>query len=294
MSVLLPQMERLYIRLDNCSGADVPADVEALLARLSLSEFGPALVMELGFTLANAKHLTEADLTDPKVGMKPLKARTLLRARLDASFPRYAAEPPPPRVRIHALVIGINAYTSTLPRLQNAVADATAVHEELSKLPGVTSTLVTDCSKLALKLALVDFSAALMSGGGENVSTRGIRMSPSANESSASASPTQRTLALVFYAGHGLQVNRRNYLVPSNFVEPSQNPPLSMMRDEMVRACVSLEKSRKKERKRACLRASCCSTAAATCRSSWPSWERSAPSSVARVLFPSRGTTLLR
>jgi hypothetical protein len=62
----------------------VPADVAALLSRLSLSPYGPKLVSELGMTSASdAALLTESHLES--IGMKPLERRMLLAEAKPAS-----------------------------------------------------------------------------------------------------------------------------------------------------------------------------------------------------------------
>jgi uncharacterized caspase-like protein len=130
-------------------------------------------------------------------------------------------------VRVRALCVGINAYSSPVPgALGNAVADARAVHEALSALPGAASTLLTDCDKAAFERALVDFR----DGTGMCVG-RGMRV----------IAATERTLGVVFFAGHGLQVSGRNYLVPTDFRVPNKNDKLEPMLRDTARACVSLD-----------------------------------------------------
>ena len=147
---------------------------------------------------------------------------------------------PPPQqhaggnVRVRALVIGINAYGSPVPgRLDNAVADARAVHEALSKLSGAASTLVVDCNKSAFEQALTDFR-----DGTGVCKGRGMRVDAAPAASTAAA---ERTLGVVFFAGHGLQVSGRNYLVPSDFKVPARNDKLEVMLKDTARACIGLD-----------------------------------------------------
>lgn len=212
----------------------VPADVAALLTRLSLASYGAALCDKLGMTCAaDAALLTEADLE--QVGMRPLESRKLLAAAGPAPAPTPAAAPAEAprasagvRPRIRALCVGIDAYAAPVPgRLANAAADARAVHKALSALPGASATLVTDCTKAALERALCDFRDGA-------AATRGMRV--------AADAPDVPTLALFFFAGHGLQVSGRNYLVPSDFAPPAARADkLEPLLRDTARACVSLD-----------------------------------------------------
>jgi uncharacterized caspase-like protein len=139
--------------------------------------------------------------------------------------------------RAAAVVIGINAYGAPVPgRLDNAVADAKAVHAALSKLPGADSTLLTDCSKASFEQALKDFR-----DGTGVCKGRGMRVDAAPAAAPATATPAKRTLGVVFFAGHGLQVNGRNYLVPSDFRVPARNDKLEVMLKDTARACISLD-----------------------------------------------------
>ena len=139
------------------------------------------------------------------------------------------------RVRVRALVVGINTYASpVLGRLANAVADATAVHDAISALPGAASTLVKDCDKVSFERALTDFRDGVGTCDG-----RGMRVS--VVDAAPAAAAEQRTLGIVFFAGHGLQVSGRNYLVPADFCVPTRNDKLEPMLRDTARACVSLE-----------------------------------------------------
>ncbi len=217
----------------------MPADLALLLSELSLSAYGPALISDLGVSSAgDAAFLTDADLQS--INMKPVERRKLLAAVAPAPpAPTPASAPSitaavaaaPLCVRVRALVVGIDAYGAPVPgRLANAVADARAVHEALSRLPGAASTLLTDCTKAAFEAALVDFrdGTGVCAGRGMCVTA-------------AVAQPTERTLGLVFFAGHGLQVSGRNYLVPADFRVPNKNDKLEVMLRDTARACVSLE-----------------------------------------------------
>lgn len=85
-----------------------------------------------------------------------------------------------------ALVIGNDAYT-TLPRLNNATADAEGMAAKLKSL-GFDVILKTNAGRRDMYRAVDDFSSRLAAG----------------------------DTALVFYAGHGVQADGRNYLIPAN------------------------------------------------------------------------------
>jgi len=82
-----------------------------------------------------------------------------------------------------ALIIGNGAYP-TAP-LKNPVRDARAMAEALSKC-GFRVTLLEDATRARMVAALRDFGQAIQGGG----------------------------VGLLYYAGHGMQVKGRNYLVP--------------------------------------------------------------------------------
>ena len=91
----------------------------------------------------------------------------------------------------HALVIGNNNYPGN--ELRNAVNDATAVYGILKD--GYLSTLVLDADRDTLIGAVDHYVDTLKTG----------------------------DTALLYYAGHGLQVDGENYLVPTDFNPTSQS-----------------------------------------------------------------------
>ena len=103
---------------------------------------------------------------------------------LSLSFFSTATEAEP-RV---ALVIGNAHYGPEIGSLPNPVNDAVLIAKALQQT-GFTVIKVTDADQKAMKRAIKDF--------GEKLSNAG-----------------PNTTALFFYAGHGLQVNGTNYLVP--------------------------------------------------------------------------------
>jgi hypothetical protein len=89
-----------------------------------------------------------------------------------------------------ALVIGNSAYIN-LPRLSNPANDARAVADELAKM-GYQTRLLLDASEQKIRREVRQFAS-----------------------DSAKAD-----VALVFYAGHGAQVNGNNYLLPTDIDIP--------------------------------------------------------------------------
>jgi uncharacterized caspase-like protein len=129
-------------------------------------------------------------------------------------------------------VIGINAYCSPVPgKLSNAVNDARAICTALGALPGAAATLITDCTRAEMEQSLKDFR-----DGVGRCKGRGMRVA-----ATPSAQAAAKVLGLVFFAGHGLQVSGKNYLVPSDFRVPTKNAKLDIMLRDTAKACVALD-----------------------------------------------------
>lgn len=89
-----------------------------------------------------------------------------------------------------ALIIGNNAYTE-VSTLQKAVADAEAVAEKM-RAAGYKTFLQTDVGRRETNLAISQFTSALDPG----------------------------DTAFIFYAGHGVQIDGENYLLPTDIAAP--------------------------------------------------------------------------
>ena len=87
-----------------------------------------------------------------------------------------------------ALVIGNSHYSADIGALPNPVNDAGLMAQALQQT-GFTVIKVTDADQKKMKRAIADF--------GDKLSTAG-----------------SNATGLFFYAGHGVQVNGTNYLVP--------------------------------------------------------------------------------
>jgi len=99
-------------------------------------------------------------------------------------------------------------------------------------LPGAASTLLTDCTKAEMELALKDFRDST-----GTCKDRGMRV---AAAPTAAAPKSTRTLGIIFFAGHGLQLNNTNFMVPSDWRVPSLNDDVKVMEEDAADACVSL------------------------------------------------------
>jgi hypothetical protein len=86
-----------------------------------------------------------------------------------------------------ALVIGNSKYTQ-LPALANPANDATLLSENLKQL-GFTVTALTDQTQAQMKSSIAQFTQAVTVSGSD-------------------------TIALLYYAGHGVQIDGTNYLIP--------------------------------------------------------------------------------
>ena len=114
-----------------------------------------------------------------------------------------------------ALIIGNSKYLD-LPKLTNPINDARAVADTLRDL-GFETTLVTDASEQGIRRAVRKF--ADQSG--------------------------QADLALVYYAGHGAQVNGENYLLPVDMEVPHTEADIelsSLKVDDVVNSLRSTTK----------------------------------------------------
>ena len=113
------------------------------------------------------------------------------------AFPAFANERGVKRVETyatadrHALVIGNSAYTQTSP-LRNPVNDAKSMTSSLQAL-GFTVTTLTDSNQRAMDQAIRKFGKTLRNQGG---------------------------VGLFYYAGHGMQVDGENFLLPVD-IDPS-------------------------------------------------------------------------
>lgn len=88
------------------------------------------------------------------------------------------------------LIIGNDAYAD-VPALQKAVADAEAVAAQLASV-GFETILATDIDRRGMNRAIADFTGRLQPG----------------------------DTAFLFFAGHGVEIDGENYLLPTDIVAP--------------------------------------------------------------------------
>jgi len=93
-----------------------------------------------------------------------------------------------------ALILG-NTHYGGLHELKNPENDARAMATALGKL-GFTSIVVLDASRTTMRDAIHDFADRIRAAGPSSV-------------------------ALLFYSGHGMQVDGENYLIPIGFTMPT-------------------------------------------------------------------------
>jgi tetratricopeptide (TPR) repeat protein len=141
--------------------------------------------------MADYKTAIGFDAADPTEREARVEARERLSAlegeMLSAQQPAQAQPAAAAPSRRVALVIGIGAYDNA-PRLRNPASDAAAMAAKLRELGFAEVVEVSDPTR-------ADLEAALMAFG----------------DKAADAD-----WALVFYAGHGMQVDGRNFLIPKD------------------------------------------------------------------------------
>jgi len=173
--------------------------------------------------------------------MVKVEARRFVTAAKEGSLIDAPASAPKTCATVRALVIGINAYFPATDRttpgsgpgaLDNAVADARAMHAALSALPGAASTLLTDkdCTKAKLEAALRDFRDSTGS-----CKDRGMKV-----VATRARAEEVRTLGVIFFAGHGLQLGNANYLVPADWRVPTLNDDVKTMEEDAAEGCIGL------------------------------------------------------
>ena len=119
------------------------------------------------------------DQVKPRAGARVLAALTEDGPPIDVPLPIVRNE------RRHALVIGNGGYTDGTSRLSNAPNDAEDMAASLEEA-GFEVTLTTDLDRAGMERAIVELGKALRGGG----------------------------VGLFYYAGHAVQMNGKNYLIP--------------------------------------------------------------------------------
>ncbi len=122
-------------------------------------------------------------------GSRDLLRPADLSLQADAPVPAVSAAPNGTDTDRVALVMGNNEYRNPgVPKLNNAINDATAVRQELINA-GFTVTLIQNADLAQMKGAIDGFISRLRPG----------------------------STALVYYAGHAIQIQSENFLIPVDF-----------------------------------------------------------------------------
>jgi uncharacterized caspase-like protein len=145
-----------------------------------------AAAVELALAIADFQTALKLDRSLSGVAaVKKLQAALALKPEEAAAQPpREPVVAPPPSRRV-ALVIGNSAYTA-VPALKNPRRDAEAVAGTLRRIGFQTVKLAVDLNRDGMVNALREFRAEAESA----------------------------DWALVHFAGHGIEINRANYLIP--------------------------------------------------------------------------------
>jgi uncharacterized caspase-like protein len=115
---------------------------------------------------------------------------------LSAALPAYAAQQrnlAPDDGKRAALIIGNNGYKS-IPQLDRAVNDAQAMAAALQRI-GFTTRLLTDATQKQMNKAINEFAENIAGGG----------------------------VGVMFFAGHGVQINNQNFLLPVDIEDPQRD-----------------------------------------------------------------------
>lgn len=143
------------------------------------------IALVLIFAAGSAGAEGPLDQSDQTAGYKP-PLRGAPAARVGGASRGMGAQSPTQAARRIALVVGNDAYQFVHP-LQNAAADARDLGRVLSE-SGFEATVVTNVKRREFYQLIDAFAAKI------------------------AASPD--TVGLFFYAGHGIQANGKNYLIP--------------------------------------------------------------------------------
>jgi TPR repeat protein len=165
-----------------------------------------ALVL-CGNAMAQESASAESEQTRGLMGVK---------TRVDSVHAGDVLTAPDSSAKRMALVIGMSAYTSISP-LRNTTADARAIGEMLEKL-GFTVDLVIDVPLAQMKETVSAFSRKAETS----------------------------DVALVYYAGHGVEAAGENYLVPIDIKvdDPSKIPQQAISLDTVLDSVVRARKLR--------------------------------------------------
>jgi hypothetical protein len=127
-----------------------------------------------------------AEVTAERKRRQELEQQLATAQAQGSSRSQGSVQPATPALRAHALVIGNAAYPGSA-RLQNPVNDAQGVSEKLRSL-GFVVTTVTDANRSRLLQAFSQFSR----------------------------SAATSDVSVLYYSGHGVQIDGMNYMLPTD------------------------------------------------------------------------------
>jgi len=154
---------------------------ELYVGQITFGQFNVSMDRITGEFLRALSGIPQTAQSNPSQSDTPKSAAAISQRQKEADVKPI---PPPTHTTRIALVIG-NSHYQNLPKLTNSIADARAIADLLKQI-GYDARLVLDASEQDVRREVRKFA-------GESV---------------------KADIALVFYAGHGAQVNGENYLLP--------------------------------------------------------------------------------
>ena len=141
-----------------------------------------------------------------------------------------------PLVHVRALVVGAGGYSDKELRLANSTKDAQALAQAL-RAAGAEVLLVEDPTRAQLTEALRAFTDPARKPMPQHAATRGVavkllqRPPPKLED---------KVVGLFFFAGHGLEVDGENLLVPVDFAPPGDGLPDAKLKAVVKSGCVKM------------------------------------------------------
>jgi uncharacterized caspase-like protein len=181
-AALPPQVTAMIHGIDRRQDANI---AELYTGKITFGEFNVAtnrLRGDVSLALSGVQ-TTQPNSGAPETSKSP-SATTTRAAQQAKPEPKQVGSVAPPHETRLALVIGNSGYIN-LPKLSNPTNDASAVSDELVKL-GYQTRLLLDATEQKIRREVRQFAS----------------------------DSTKADVALIFYAGHGAQVNGNNYLLP--------------------------------------------------------------------------------
>lgn len=190
--VFLCRCNALPVRNDPDFGRDMESLISTISRRQRYSNVAVVAAITLSLSVAFFGFAGGSLVAPPNSDFNHKKGSATLPPVLDAEVPIITQQHQ--RVRL-ALVIGNQAYEPRLPDLQNSTHDAEAIANCLKSKGFRLLPAQIDKSTVEIRAALRDFQTLLALGG----------------------------TGIVFYAGHGIQIEGEDYIVPVGAVIESMD-----------------------------------------------------------------------